>query len=348
MDRASRVAVTSSRLGWTPRFAAAFEPFRGGGDRAGARQPRAHPHLSRDRRRRASASRASPAACVTTPKAAPISRGRRLGRARRRRPGGDARIRAVLPRSQPVLAARRRQSDRGAGRRRQHRRRLPRLGARPRLQSAAHRALPVTAWESGAVAGDRAQQGGPGRRPGRVDARGRERWRRACRCMRSRRGGRRCSTRCAPPRAGAHRGAARIVGRRQVVDRQRPDRRGACARAKCASRTAAAGTRRPAVSSCCCPPAASSSTRPACASCSCGTRGAGGRRVCRHRGARRRLPLPRLPPCERARLRRRRRGRRRRARRGAPRELPQAAGGAGLQATQQDSARSSNASASGR
>ena len=119
----------------------------------GARLARAHAHLSRAHAGRASGWRASPGGCATTPRAAPIFPRSATGSpSSPPRDGGDARIRAVLPRATPLLAARRRQSHRGAGRRRQHRHRVSRRRASTAISTrAGSSATCVTAWDSGAA-----------------------------------------------------------------------------------------------------------------------------------------------------------------------------------------------------
>ena len=146
-----------------------------------------------------------------------------------------------------LFAARRRESHRRPGRRGQHRRRLSRLRPRRRLQSASHRALPRHRVGERRLAGDRAQQGGPRRRSRRRS------------CDEAARAGQGVPVQVVSvtPRglpwiacartsgAGRTARASRLVGRRQVVDRQRaPRRRRRCARGRCASPTAAAAIRR--------------------------------------------------------------------------------------------------------
>ena len=132
---------------------------------AGARRPRAHAHLpgAHRGRRVAGAGVGTAAPPGLEPRGFP--RGRRLGRGRAAGVDGATRaFTAVLPRTQPVLAPRRRRSHRGADRRRQHRHGVSRRRSRRRFQSAPHRALSRRRLGERRHAGDRPQQGGSRRR----------------------------------------------------------------------------------------------------------------------------------------------------------------------------------------
>ena len=124
---------------------------------------------------------------------------------------------------------------------------------------------------------------------------------------------RRRGSRRRPPGAGPHGGRARLVGRRQVHARQRAARPRAPAHQRASARTTRAAATRPrTASSSACPAGALLIDTPGIRSL--GVAGAADGlepRLRRHRRPRRGLPVPRLPPRGRARLRRPGRPRRR-------------------------------------
>ncbi len=128
---------------------------------------------------------------------------------------------------------------------------------------------------------------------------------------------------------GPDRRAARAVGRREVVDRQRARRaRGCCRPARCASGMPAAGTPACIVNSWCARPGGLIIDTPGMRELQLWDADDVIRRhVRRHRGARRRVPLSGLPSRPGARLRGQGRGRGRHTRRRPLRELPQARSG---------------------
>ena len=193
---------------------------------AGARRARAHAHLpGRDRDRR-DCSRACRDGCATRPTRVADFPG--VGDWVALEPPSPDERRADSRRAaafQQVLAARRRRPHRRAGRRREHRRRVPGRRPRRRLQPATDRALPGRRLGERRHAGDRAEQGGSRRGSGALRRAGRAPARPASTCTRCRRSSPSRSTRCARISAsGRTGGASRIVGRRQVDDREPPDR----------------------------------------------------------------------------------------------------------------------------
>ncbi len=134
----------------------------------------------------------------------------------------------------------------GAGPRRERRRRVPRPGAAARLQRAAARAVPRDGVGERRAAGRPAHESRPRRRRDAVPRRGGDRD--ARRVSRSRRvGADRRRARGAPhvARAEPHGRVARLVGRRQVDDRERPRRARSCSRRRrCGPTITAAVTRR--------------------------------------------------------------------------------------------------------
>ena len=247
-------------LGWTPRFAEAFAPHRAAGVIAGARQPRAHPHLSRD----APAdeewlARVSGRLRHEASAALGFSRRRRLGRRRGRR-------------DRPATRASRPCCRGSAASRAAPRAIPPRSRSSPRTSTSCSSspgsitisirggssATSSLAWESGATPGHRPQQGGSRRGSAALRRRGAAlapgvpvhavsaQRPESLEALRAHLG------------AGRTGGAARIVRRRQVVDRQRADRRRAAAHARGArDRQPRPPHDAPAGSWCCCPAAAS-------------------------------------------------------------------------------------------
>ena len=252
--------MDAAGLGWTPAFDEPFAPYRGAGPGAGARQPRAHAHLSRastgagewlarvsGRLRHHAASRADFPAVGDWVAVEPP------------RTSGDARIQRRAAATQPLLAARGRRSTEEqvvaanidtvflVG------------GLDRRFQPAPDRALPLVAWESGATPvivlnkADLVDDPADARRRG---PRARAGGRRSTRC-RARQPGvarRRCARISAPAGPAALLGSSG-VGKSTIVNRLvghellRTQRRARVA-------TAAAATRARAVSWCCCRAAA--------------------------------------------------------------------------------------------
>ena len=212
------------RLGWNQTLEDAFDPFRERGlvPARVAREDRGR-YLLLDGRRECPA----------------VLAGRLRHEARRRsdlpavgdwiaaRTGAAATavIVAVLPRASAFLRKIGRRDHRGTGGRRQRGHRAARLRAGRRLQPAAHRALPGRRLGERREPGDRAQQGGPRRRP-RVATRARSSGVALGVPVRGAVGAHRGRARRARAlaRARPHGGAARLLGRGQEHARQRAAR----------------------------------------------------------------------------------------------------------------------------
>ncbi len=157
------MTIDLGALGWTPELAAALCSVRGRRAGAGARGARAHAHLPGVYRIwRVARARLRPPA-PPGGGACRFSRRRRLG-GHRAAGGGRRRADPLGAAAQePVLTPRGGRSDRGADRRGQHRHGVPRLRARRRLQSPAHRTLPARGIGQRRDARRRPQQDRPGR-----------------------------------------------------------------------------------------------------------------------------------------------------------------------------------------
>ena len=264
---------TCRSTGGTPRWADAFAPLRGRGARPGPRRHRIQPSAASLYRRRRAARPALRQAAPRRRRPRTPWRPSATGSRSAPEPGeGTRHDRSDPATPQPFLAQGRRRAHRAAGRGRQHRRRLHRDGARPRLQPAPARTLPGAGERERRHAAGAAEQGGPlattRGRAARREPRHRAR-RRRLRRERARRPRRRHRPR--GDFAGADRRAARQLGSREVDAHQRAARATRCSPLPtCAPPTRAAGTPRVIGSSCRCRAAACSSTRRACASCSCG------------------------------------------------------------------------------
>jgi hypothetical protein len=193
--------------------------------RARASESRGSRALRRPRRSRRVTRRARGPAAPRGDEPPRAAGGRRLGCPEAARAGRSAHHRGRRAAARRVPAEGRRRRDRAAGRRGERRRRARRRGARRGLESAPARALRRRRVGQRRRTGARAQQSRPRRGSRRAHRRGRGRGAGRPGAAGERRARGRARGAGAVARARSHARAARQLRRRQVHDRERPARR---------------------------------------------------------------------------------------------------------------------------